>query len=196
MRIIITCFIFTILSCKGYEPLTKTRTPFSGNNLKINGYYYSIGKEFPDKFHEDYVVAFFLNSNGTYQKILTGSIDLKLNNEAILKDLDQSLRKLIENDRNYPDSRPNWGVFLVNNEMILIENWEFATGGGAYPTRTLEGKIVDDTTIHFHKLIGAYPNNKGGEKKIKAIDETYYFRKFSPKPDSTNLCITSNKKKN
>lgn len=189
MRIIFVTLIFAILSCKGYESLTKTKAPFLGNQLRLNGYYYSIGKEFQNGFDKDYIDVFTLYQDGVYFNVLKGLIEEELNHESILKNLDEGVQYRVENIENYKDSRPYWGVFSVDNSRIEIQSWEFASDGGAYPTKIIEGTIVNDTTIHFHKIIGAYPNNKGGNKRIEEINNTYYFRKFSPKPDSSNVFI-------
>lgn len=164
--------------------MTKNRTQFKSGILRLDGYYYWL----ETGGREDYLEAFFLNSNGIYFQISQGSFAPKLSLELMLIELDNKIKYKVENI-DYSDSRPFWGVFSVEGSLIEIQHWEFAAGGGAYPTRSLEGTVINDTTILFHNLIGAYPNNKGGRKKEKAIDDTYYFRKFSPKPDSTNTFI-------
>lgn len=189
MKYVYVILIITTLSCAGYEPLTQARKSFTGNNLRLDGYYYCIGKEFSNGFNPDYADAFFLNRNGIFLNVAYGSIDSNLENEIILKDLDESVKKRAEIISLNADKRPDWGIFFTEHSAIIIENWEHSAGGGAYPTKILSGIVVNDTTIHFDKIIGAYPNNKGSKKKIKSIDETYHFREFSPKPDSTNVFI-------
>jgi len=190
MRTLLFTLTVVLLSCSGYESLTETKLPFVGSNLRLDGYYYSIGKDFPNGFNPDYVDVFILNYNGIYFNATHGSIDEDLDIDVIIEELDKKVQHRVDNIELFKESRSSWGVFsTANDSAIVVQNWHEAANGGAYPIRTLEGTIVNDTTIHFHKLLGAYPNNKGGKKKIKAIDETYHFRSFSPKPDSTVVFI-------
>lgn len=188
MRIVLIILVITIFSCRGYEVLNKTKVPYSGNSLRLNGYYYCLGKEFFNGFNKNYTEGFFLFPNGVYLRVLNGSFDTKLNINQILLSFDQIVLDRIK-IKNYSNNRIGWGLYSVRDSSIEIENWDHSADGGAYPTRTLKGKVVNDTTIHFHKLIGAHPNNKGGKKKVISINETYHFREFSPKPDSTNVFI-------
>jgi hypothetical protein len=189
MRVFIIIVFLVSISCAGYERLTQTRTPYNGNNLRLDGYYYQLGKQNDNGIYKDFVKGFTLNANGVYFKVLHGSIDPELDEKEWTIFFDDRVKYRVDNINYYLDRRPSWGVFTITNSSIVIQSWETAAGGGAYPTRTVEGTIVNDTTLHFHKLIGAYPNNKGLRKKVKAIDETYYFREFSPKPDSMNVHI-------
>lgn len=188
MRVVLALFCVLLISCKGYEPLSRSKVPFEADSIRLDGYYYCIGKEFSNGYHDDYMECVFLNANGTYHKVMYGTIDMNLSLKETLLNYDKAITDYTHN-RTYTNSRPNWGVFEVNGSSIAIESWTFASGGGAYPTQTLMGSIINDTTLHFNTLIGAYPNNKGGKKKVKTIDDTYHFRHYSPKPDSINTSI-------
>jgi hypothetical protein len=74
-----------------------------------------------------------------------------------------------------------WGVFNIKDNIIKFERWY--PGQGAKKAYVREGIILNDTTFHITK---SYRSN-GSE--LKDADEVYHFRKFSPKPDSTNVFV-------
>lgn len=178
MKIFIYAFIFFLYGCISFEPLTQIKKNFIGSNLKLNGYYYS--------FDYKKIKAFTLFKNGVFYNNFFDGIDSYYNEN--LDSLDTKYLKHFLFDIKYP-LQYQWGLFNINNSEISIERWVTASGGGAYPTQMLKGTIKNDTTIYFHTLVGAHPINVGKMKKIIKIDETYHFRKFSPKPDSTNNFI-------
>lgn len=182
-------FIIAFISCTGYEPLTLIREPFTSKDLRLDGYYYNLDKQYSNGVDNDFVKGFTLNQNGIYFEVLWGSIDPRIDPKDWVYFFDKRVKYRVDKSRKFLKSRSSWGVFSVNDFRIIIQRWQEASAGGAHPTRTIEGTILNDTTIHFHNLIGAHPNNKRSKKKIKAIDETYHFRQFSPKPDSTNVFI-------
>ena len=177
-NLIIISFIF-LKACVAFEPLTFKKQEFLGKNLKINGYFYNINNK--NEYN-----AFFIYKNGVYHGgKWRKKIDFNVNN---LNLLDMDIKSIYEIEEKYP-TYYNWGVFNVNYTNIEIERWVTSSGGGAYPTQILKGEIKNDSTIHFHTLIGAHPVNANSKKKTVNIDETYHFRQFSPKPDSTNKFI-------
>jgi hypothetical protein len=72
-------------------------------------------------------------------------------------------------------------VFIIEDNVIKFERWY--PSERPYNAFVREGVILKDTTFHITK---SYRSN-GTEKREK--DEIYHFRKFSPKPDSTNVYV-------
>ena len=57
-------------------------------------------------------------------------------------------------------------------------------GGIGAPMYMKIGKIINDTTFQLVREFASYH-----KKDSRVIDETYHFKQFSPKPDSTNVFI-------
>jgi hypothetical protein len=73
----------------------------------------------------------------------------------------------------------DWGVFQIDSNLIKFEMWYPSDDDSHLITRTNSGEILNDTTFHISKAWesdGDVYNN---------IDDTYHFKQFSPKPDST-----------
>ena len=177
-------------SCKGYENLTLIRESFTGSNLKTNGYYYiftdrSVGSGYEGKISD----AFFLYQNGIYYNFSHGSYNPNLKISENIRQLDSEVIYRVKREKDFINSQPNWGVFNVSGNDIKIERWVFSSGGGKYPTQKVLGKIINDSTIHFYEQEQNNPTQYGKNKKWEKIDETYHFRQFNPKPDSTNSFI-------
>jgi hypothetical protein len=190
MKYIIAIISFVVIGCSGYEPLLTKRANYSGNQLKIDGYYYFLTKEdmgygYTTKIYD----CLMLFNNGIYYNISHGGYNPNLGNDSILIKLDNDIKGQVKRQNDNLNYRPHWGVFNITGSKIEIERWVTASGAGAYPTQILKGEIKNDTTIYFHTLVGAHPVNMNNKKKTKTIDETYHFRQFLPKPDSTNKFI-------
>jgi len=137
--------------------------PFTGNQLKTNGYYYQISN--------DYLVRpYFLYDNGILICIGGG--------EKSIEEMDEYIRKSYIRDSWYKKNKYLWGVFFIEGNSIRINRLN-----QDYPHRgnVREGIILNDTTFHITKF-----SSSSGDKEY---DEVYYFREFYPKPDSTNKYI-------
>lgn len=154
--------LVVILSCcKTAEELTLERMNYTGNELRIDGYYYH---QLNDVIH-----SFVLFNNGTYLSL--GYND----NLGSLFDLDE----IIKNENIIADLKEKqwfWGVFKVSNNNILIDRW-LPGNGGPYPVELLEGDILNDETI----MITGFRQTD--------VEDEFKFRHLSPKPDSTNMFI-------
>jgi hypothetical protein len=73
-----------------------------------------------------------------------------------------------------------WGIFIVENDAITIEYYNSRIIEGL-PAYLNTGVILNDTTF----VLKEQKRSKDGSE-LQIIDETYHFKKFSPKPDSTN----------
>jgi hypothetical protein len=73
---------------------------------------------------------------------------------------------------NWKDS---WGIFQIKNDSIFIQGWRLKDIGSQFLLRNNQYKIINDSTLL--------------EKVQSGNSSIYYFKKFSPKPDSTNVFI-------
>lgn len=155
----------------GDENLTLPKQPYTGKELRIDGYYYY--KYYPNEA-EVYYDTYILYENGV---ILNGGA---VNENEISR---------LENDfksRSWQDAvkkyRDGWGVFVINDSRISFERW-YPNSPGQPKVYVREGTILNDTT--FHITVSYRPD--GSRRREK--DEVYHFKQFSPKPDSTNTYI-------
>ena len=164
---IILATITTLFSCRGErwdDDLTLPKQNFIGNQLKIEGYYYSMTD------NNNYQIFFFYR-NGT---VLDAGIVTSQNlNDA---ELTFANGVFYSSAINY---KHDWGRFIISGTVIKREYWIPNTG--PLEAHTSEGIILNDSTF---KMIKSYRSCK--PKKIKEFETLYHFKKFSPKPDSTN----------
>ena len=159
---IITIFCMIILcGCKD-EELSLKRTPYTGNELRIDGYYY---RKIPDLeirfFYRNGIVRYGGGGYSSFEEL----------DNCILN------HQIVDGS-----SKTDWGVFLINGNTIKFEMWYPPSGGGT-PTYIREGEILNDTTFHITESY----RSDGSERSEK--NEMYHFRQFYPKPDSTNKFI-------
>ena len=72
----------------------------------------------------------------------------------------------------------------MDDNKIIYERWEGSQLG--YLVYREEGVIINDTTFVMTEISRV---NQGVKTEIKPIERMYYFKEFSPKPDSTNVFI-------
>ncbi len=148
------------------DVLTIEKSPFTGNQLRTDGYYYT-------RFDNIYSVYFFY-SDGI---VLSGGFVYEDELEEYeMGYKDGSFVASIRNNKLY------WGGFAIDLERILIEKW-YPSSGGGMPVFRQEGEIQNDTTFIITKSV----RPKTGEEK--ELNEVYHFKAFSPKPDSTNSFV-------
>jgi len=171
--IIVLCIIIltiAVCSCKKIfhidDKLSLERQDYSGNQLRIDGYYSC-------KFGNLYRI-YFLYSDGT---VLSGG-------DVFEDKLQEQEQKYIDGSffASKKENKLYWGVFNIDIKIIKIEKW-YPSSGGGMPVYLHKGEIQNDTTFLITKSI----HSKTG--KEKDLNETYHFRQFSPKPDSTNTFI-------
>ena len=149
------------------DKFTLQRENFSGNQLRVDGYYYQ------EYGNPPYRSPFFLFKNGVVFDPGGGYY--------VSEYKKWELRILDKKDMNAQISELWWGQFVVNDSIIKFE--KYYPGDGPLWSYIKEGVIINDTTFHITK---SYRSN-GSE--LKERDEMYHFRKFSPKPDSTNVFV-------
>jgi hypothetical protein len=143
------------------------KTPYTGDKLKIDGYYYS-----NPIYRNDIRVAIFYKDGFCIFTWATPNSQDTLNyieNEILLND------KYISELKSNPD---HIGVFQIIDSDIEIEAWEYRSW-----IFTHFGKIVNDTTFIINK------RKDNNSQKSYSEDITFRFKQFSPKPDSTNVWI-------
>jgi hypothetical protein len=171
MKILVIYLIFILaISCDytaDNDIFTLPRENYTGNQLRIDGYYYF---EFPNR---PYRSPYFLYRNG----VLFDPSGYSLSEEKRweLRFLDKKEMKAMGM------SETVWGQFVIQDSIIKFEM--YYPGDGPLWSYIKEGVIINDTTFHITK---SYRSN-GSE--VRERDEMYHFRKFSPKPDSTNVFV-------
>lgn len=78
--------------------------------------------------------------------------------------------------REHKGDKSHWGVFKLEEMAIVDEGWVETGGGYAIVRETKE--VIDDTTL----ILTSSENLDGSG--IRALNEIYRFRPFTPKPDS------------
>jgi len=151
------------------DTLKLDRVYYSGD-LRLDGYYYT---RVPVNGSGDRIDIYFLYTNGIVIYGETPKIENIEGHES--KFADGGYYNRINSIKYY------WGVF-TSNTNIIMETWEPSSGG---PLKTVvrSGEILDDKTF----VITSFLNNYSGETSTR--NDTFYFKEFSPKPDSTNTFI-------
>jgi hypothetical protein len=167
---------FVMTSCKSDDGLFKdddlsiSRKEYTGNQLRIDGYYY-----FNYTNEEDYVRIYFFYKNGM---ILYGG-------SSLLSELPE-LEKSYKDGTYYNHVKSNklaWGVYQIEGSKIVFEGWY---GEKPYRVYGQEGVILNDTTFRINQ---GYRMKNGKKTEVESKNEVYHFREFSPKPDSTNSFV-------
>ena len=166
----------TAFSCKSFEPdideFTLKRENYTGNELRTDGYYYN---EFESDCQR--LQIYFFYKNGI---ILRGGNSCK-------DDINIQEEKFKNGDwyNLVKDDQMTWGLFVIENDTIKYERYNPPVGPGYLHSLIWEGPILNDTTFH---IIRYYRYDNGVKKEIET-DKLFHFKKFSPKPDSTNNFI-------
>ena len=154
------CFVYLSCGTTGYEPLQLIRQDYSGQEIRLEGYYYF--KEVVPMGPGTSIL--FLYKNGVVYNF--GVVP-----DTSLSKVDAFIKTIPHSSTDKPYA---WGVFQVNDNKVKIEIWDIVSGG-KNTTTLREGKILNDSTIQI--CLFNRPN------------EFYRFRKFFPKPDSTNRFV-------
>jgi hypothetical protein len=177
MKTVLLClFLSSVMpSCKKTglfqdDELSLSRQDYTGNQLRIDGYYY-----FNYTNEEDYVRTYFFYKNGL---ILSGGSSLL----SKLPDLEKSYK----DGTYYNHVKSNklvWGAHQIEGSKIAFEGWY---GEKPYRVYGQEGVILNDSTF---RITQSYRMKNGKKKEVESENEVYHFKQFSPKPDSTNSFI-------
>ncbi|HOD25842.1 MAG: hypothetical protein ACOX59_08235 [Bacteroidales bacterium] len=153
------------------DPLYLKRMEYSGSDIKLNGYYYNYYSS------NDTVViceGHFFYNNG-----------IILNVGGLRNSFDEYDNYILDvmNYKYYKNQKACWGVFIIEDDKILLERWQPFNPFRAY---IKQGEILNDTTFQLTKIYRMVNEEKTDEIEI---NEIFHFREFSPKPDSTNVFI-------
>ncbi len=164
-----TLFYLTIMllfSCKK-QHLVISKQVYSGSQMQINGYYYSV-----DPLTNEFDHLYFFYKNGVVRNSPVSCTSIA--------ELDNKVTDLINFQDDYPE---HWGLFTIDGYNITIETFsevqstDFGFGNS--------GSILNDSTFELN-LHYSIKHNKRKNDKVITPQNSYHFRAFTPKPDSTN----------
>ncbi len=166
----INIYIFILLASCSTSNFTIRKIPIKKSVLSLKGYYfYSSTSVYPNGV----VGLYFFYENGVFynQGISFEGLDKAL---TYYKDKNNTSAK------NYPIEKSYWGVYRTIGDSIVLEQPQSSMG---YPIIKHTGKILDDTTFYIN-------TSKEEYQKLKTFENVvYHFKKFEPKPDSTNKFV-------
>ena len=152
---LILLLMLSMASCKKYEPLHFERTPYNGNELRTDGFWYHVNHS---QYLPDWMNLYFLYRDGT---LLMASAPSTANPNEVTVD------SISYNGYDY-NNQIHWGVFVVESDTLKWSEWFWPNPApGIAILTTFE--IINDTCI----------------KKKGEDDYYYYFHPFDYKPDST-----------
>ena len=175
IRYCLIVFLFFLVACgdclKDFfikdRDFSMKAIPYTGNELKINGYYYKN----KDKDNEYSRVMIFY-ANGILLNVNISTVEI----EDRLKATDFTKR--------YRDCMACWGPFNINNSVFQFEF--YAIFGNNWHTCIAHCKILNDTTFNIENITFS---KTGKVVEIEDFPGKFHFKQFSPKPDSTNNII-------
>lgn len=145
------------------DEFSLNRAEYNGNELRIDGYYAS------KAIGEDYSYLYVFYQNGVLLK------------PGVAENTDEYIQKFVDGfNHNIKDF---WGIYQIQDSTIQVEFYKPKMTEGL-PAYIKTGKILNDTTF----ILTNEKRSKDGSES-RAISETYHFREYSPKPDSTNTFI-------
>ncbi|MFM2293387.1 MAG: hypothetical protein RIS29_3200 [Bacteroidota bacterium] len=116
------------------EELTMNREPYTGNSLRINGFYKGAISM------QNYYEYLFLYSNGVTFYIGYKDVDSLI---LMSKDLETALKK-----------KDHWGVFQISNNSLYIQQWGQNPTAIQYILYNHKYEIVNDSTLFFKNSDG------------------------------------------
>ncbi|MEQ8546280.1 MAG: hypothetical protein RIC03_00125 [Cyclobacteriaceae bacterium] len=156
--LIISFWLLIVTGCKEESPkLTFERQTYNGKELRMDGFYYSVSSNFEGPLYN----IFFYYRSGIYRYAGSSNDSTHFEQEGWLN----------------PNSRLIWGLFKVDGQQILREQW---TPEDSWIHR---GTILNDTTFQINEL----QSSSGSVVRFK--DDVFHFVEFSPKPDSITKYI-------
>ena len=158
-----------VLNCGDKEKLTFSKREFTGTQLKLNGYYYFS--------FDKYSKPLFIYQNGVLNNYNFNWFETALVYDFETQLIDGSYFKKVK------ENKYSWGLYYIIGNEIKYEVFSSKSAVSCYYPIIYTGVILNDTTIQFTNKV----NSDGTESE--SINETYHFKQFSPKPDSTNSFI-------
>jgi len=153
---LIISFVYSCIETLPDEKLTITRTPYSGKEFRLDGYYTGL---VPGQ-------SIFFN----YIFFYTNGVTFYFGHTFI-----DDINKIKEDVESARKHKSYWGIFQVENDTVAIQGWRLRDDVYQNLLINFQYIIINDSTLFY--------NDSRGDTT------SYYFRKFSPKPDSTNVFI-------
>ncbi len=166
--------VFT--NCKDWfedEYYTLEKRPYTGTEIKTNGYFYSYENS-EGVYDNTGISVLVFYKDGTSIHFGTRG-----NNVDVENDVFKENPLWLKNNKNL------WGIFNIDNDTIRIEGLNSDGRVRAYMYTEIV-IIKNDTTICLIRV----QSSTGKAATTPYIkNTTYHFKQFSPKPDSTNVFI-------
>ena len=143
-------------SCNKCEPLYFERTPYFGDEVRTDGFWYHVSYSQYD-WMSDWMNLYFLYRDGTF--LMASAPHTTDPNEV-------TIDSISHHGYDYNNQR-HWGLFKVEDGILQRTEW-FWPGPGSGKALLYNYVIINDTCI-----------------KREGEDEYYYFYPFEYKPDST-----------
>ena len=128
---IVLLLLLLLASCNKYEPLLLPKTPYEGNELRTDGFWYHVNYSQYEGI-TDWMNLYFLYRDGTFFRSSTPNTT---NPDEVS----------IDSINKYGcDKQIDWGVFIVEGSFLMWSKWVWQSmgSGQAYLT-TFE--IINDT---------------------------------------------------
>ena len=175
LKLISLCLFFTSCAKLGIlqdDELSLQRQDYTGNQLRVDGYYFS---EYANDSIE-YVSVYFLYKNGI---ILFGG-------SRLLSELPEAEERYRNGtfDSKVKSIKFVWGVHQIEGSNLKYEQW--FPSEKPYKAYVREGEILNDTTF---RITQRYRYKNDEKTEVESENKVYHFKQFSPKPDSTNSFI-------
>jgi hypothetical protein len=170
--LLISVFLVSCKKDRHDEELNLQQIPYSGNELRIDGFYYQTIES------TNSTKVFFLYSNG----IILGGFNYPGSNwESTL------IEDVISGEYHNTSVRykSSWGLYQIQDSTIIFEKW-YSASPGWHEAFAREGTILNDTTFLIER---AFKFENGGRTNVREREELFRFREFSPKPSSANPFI-------
>jgi len=149
------------------EEFTLIKAPYTGKEFKINGYYYNY-------YYDTARVRVFVFYNNSC--VIKGFI-------RYTKDEFENMFRNGEFKNSIKENSSCWGLFNIDSNNIKIEHYYPMEGDLKNRVYINSGIIINDTTF----IITKFMRPDGSELSTK--NDTFHFKQFSSKPDSTNNFI-------
>ena len=170
--IVCLALLSTLSSCRRLglckdQTLPVAKQPYSGTKLRLGGFYYGDpGTDYTGITRYNVIVPY---ANGVVSFL--GATKFNDLESYVLSLADGvALRR----------SKSSWGAFQIQDTAISIGGWNPTPCG--YSSVLYTGRILNDTTFVLIKAETRSGNTQGN---IETSD-TYNFRQYATKPDSTN----------
>ena len=157
------CMLILMYSCDKLledEPFSLKKGDYNGYEIKTAGYFYKYMNEI-----DSYSIIVFYRNGIVYNQFSVDSLE--------------AFENQIQSGNYTSDYKWSWGLFTVDPTGLRVENL-LGMGGLHFIAYTDYGNIINDSTIHFYK------HKESWSDVSEAIDDTFHFKVFSPKPDSIN----------